>query len=423
MRESGIVHIVGVDLEQGSGQMVVPPKALQKCAAIVGTGRFLELVRDLPRPAGCELVPITPLERTLEIIENHCQQGSDTVVLASGDPLLYGIAKTITQLVGGANTKVYPAVSSVQLAFSRFGICWDDARLISLHGRVERNYLGKILASAKSAVLTDGVHRAEVIAADMCDFLGDQQQRFTVHVAENIGLEDERLFSGTPEQVSREVFGGLAVVIVLKDGGTEGPGTSGNAHKQIPFGLKEEDINHSRGLITKHEIRAAAIHLLQVPKNSILWDVGAGSGSVGLEVARMYRDTLVYAIEKNGEQHQNILANKEKFDLVNLRLIPGDAPESFAGLPAPDRVFIGGSGGNLSDIIRFCNQELAVNGVMIVTAVLEKTRTLAPEFMHQCGLNVETHTIAVTRSSYPGKVEITLNPITIIVGRKQAAKE
>ncbi|WP_419174832.1 precorrin-6y C5,15-methyltransferase (decarboxylating) subunit CbiE [Desulfosediminicola sp.] len=424
MKQQGKIHIVGIDLENAAGEIVIPQSALGNCAAIIGTDRFLKAL-----PSGnslidnCERVAITPLQNALTVACDKQQNGKDAVVLASGDPLLYGIARKLIQLVGIENTTVYPAVSSIQLAFSRFGIPWDDAKFISLHGRTEINYLGKILSSDKSAILTDGSHRAEIIASNICSFLGADQTRFTLHVAENIGLEDERIFSGSPEEVRRESFGSLSVVIVVKnDCNTKNCHTTENNYP-YSFGLREQDIEHSRGLITKHEVRAAALHLLQIPDNSIFWDVGAGSGSVGLEAARMHTDTLVYSIEKNQEQHQNILANREKFGLTNLQLIKGSAPVSLQGLPKPDRIFIGGSGGNLSDIITFCNEALTGQGLMVVTAVLDKTREMAPEIMHKCGLKVDMHTISVTRSSYPERVENSLNPITIIVGRKQARKE
>lgn len=419
-----MVHIVGVDLACGSKKIQIPEAAGTNCAAIIGTNRFLQVVAETANiPDGCELVPISPLDTALNALSSHHESGRGTVLLASGDPLFYGIGRKITRLLGNQYTRFYPAVSSMQLAFSRLGIPWDDAQLLSLHGRTERNYLGKILSSAKTALLTDGHHRAEVIAQRMCSFLGPDQYRFTLHVVENIGLEGERIFSGSLEEAARQKFASLSVVIVVKNSRTDDSNSMSAGSYPYGFGLREQDIEHSRGLITKHEIRAAAIHLLQVPSNSILWDVGAGSGSVGLEAARMHRDALVFAIEKNDEQHSNILANKDKFDLVNLKLVQGAAPSALNGLPAPDRVFIGGSGGNLSDIIHFCNEALTEPGVMIVTAVLEKTRQLAPQIMYDCGLEVEMHTIAVTRQKYPETRETPLNPITIIVGRKQAIKE
>jgi len=424
VKQQGMVHIVGVDLECGSKKIVIPEAAVTNCAAIIGTNRFLQVLTETVKiPDGCELVEISPLDTALAALSTHHENGRDTVILASGDPLFYGIGRKITNLLGTRYTRFYPALSSMQLAFSRLGIPWDDARLLSLHGRTERNYLGKILSSTKTALLTDGHHRAQVIAQEMCEFLGVDQYRFTLHVVENIGGEGERIFSGSPEEAAQHNFASLSVVIVVKNSGMDVSMCVPASRYPYGFGLTEQDIEHSRGLITKHEIRAAALHLLQVPSNSILWDVGAGSGSVGLEAARMHRDALVYAVEKNDEQHRNILANKKKFDLVNLKLVQGAAPSALNDLPAPDRVFIGGSGGNLSDIIRFCNEELPEQGVMIVTAVLEKTRQLAPQIMYDCGLQVELHTIAVTRQKYPETSETPLNPITIIVGRKQPIKE
>jgi precorrin-6Y C5,15-methyltransferase (decarboxylating) len=223
-------------------------------------------------------------------------------------------------------------------------------------------------------------------------------------------MDTERLVAGNLFEIAADQFGSLCCMLVLHKPRHELNGPR--------FGLGEGDICHSRGLITKSEVRAAAIHALGLIPNSILWDVGAGSGSVGLEAARMVPDMLVYAIEKNGEQHRNILNNKSIFDVLNLKLIRGEAPEMLRSLPRPHRIFIGGSGGNLSEIIKVCAAALLPQGRIVVTGVLEKTCKETPALVHGCGFTVNTHRLDVRRNTYPETEEKVFNPITIVVGQK-----
>lgn len=210
--------------------------------------------------------------------------------------------------------------------------------------------------------------------------------------------------------LASEAFGSLCCMILVRH--------RGHTCSQPRFGLSEDDIDHSRGLITKKEVRAAVLHALAIPDNGILWDVGAGSGSIGLEAARLYPDLLVYSVERSTEQHENIQSNKKKYEILNLKLIKGEAPEKLHNLPRPDRVFVGGNGGNLGEIIERSCEQLQDDGRLVVTAVIDKTYKEAPAHMKRCGLRVEMTRIEVTRISYPELHKIVCNPITIIVGYK-----
>lgn len=406
--QHGTLHVIGVDVRNSCS---LPLQVLRECSAVVLSDRFLTTLQRLDADfARYELIPITPLAEATDKIRDRLRTG-DVAVLASGDPLFFGIGRRLIDIFGRKTTRIYPAPSSLQYAFARFGIPWDDFSFVSLHGRNPHNRVGTLLAQARTAVLTDNSNRPDTIAGDLLGFLGDEQSRYTVYVAENLGLDSERLTIGTLNEIADMRCGGLSCMLLVRSGGIA-------TGSQVVFGLKEEDIVHSRGLITKNEVRAAALHALSIPANSILWDIGAGSGSVGLEAARMHRDMLVYSIEKEPEQHLNIQANKEKFDVVNLKLITGEAPRKLAGLPRPHRVFIGGSGGNLAEIIAVCARELQPAGRIVISAVLEKTCGEAPEVLHRCGFTVEMRRIEVQRRHYPEKEATTFNPITIISGEK-----
>lgn len=405
---NGNIHVVGVDVRRNSA---LPEEAIKKSISVVGSSRLVDaLLRSGATLDHCEVLPITPLKDALESIGSRIQEG-DVTVLASGDPLFFGIGRKLIQLFDQKRVKIYPAPSSVQHTFAEFGIPWDDAAFVSLHGRTPENYIGTILSHHKSVVLTDGNNRPEIIANKIGQFLDDRSKKYSLHVAENLGMESEKIVSGSIDEIAQLSFGNLCCMLVVRND-TQSIRLAGS------IGLSEENIIHSRGLITKREVRAAALHALAVEPNSILWDVGAGSGSVGLEAARMSLDTLVFSVEKEEEQQKNILANIAKYDIANMRLIPQSAPTGLYGLPCPNRVFIGGSGGELATIIPICAKQLLPKGRIVVTAVLDKTAKDAPDLLHRAGLTVEMSRIAVERMTYPDQEVTQFNPITIIIGRK-----
>lgn len=403
----GCIQLIGVDLQNSAS---VPVDIVAGCSTIVISARMqTQLTHVLGDFEQEKIISIAPLTEAIDKIQRHLKDG-DVAVIASGDPMFFGIGKRLVEDFGRDAVVVHPALSSIQHAFAQFRINWDDTAVLSLHGRSERNFVGKLLSRHKTVLLTDAKMRPEVIAASLIDFLEDTRY-FTAYVAENIGMVGERFISGTLQEIASAEFGNLCCMILVR---------KSNQQPGLPsFGLTEDDITHSRGLITKREVRAAVLHSLAIPENGILWDVGAGSGSIGLEAARLFPELLVYSVEKSEEQHENILRNKSRYDTCNLKLIKGAAPEKLHGLPRPDRVFIGGNGGNLEQIIQLSNEQLQQGGRLVVTAVIDKTYKEAPEYMFKCGLDVEMSRIEVTRLSYPDRQEQSFNPITIIVGHKR----
>ena len=186
----------------------------------------------------------------------------------------------------------------------------------------------------------------------------------------------------------------------------------------IRFGLGEEEIQHSRGLITKSEVRAATLHQLRLPESGVLWDIGGGSGSVSLEAARLCPELSIYTIEKNPEGQANIQANMRSFGAYTMRLVCGEAPEALADLPDPHRIFVGGSGKRLPEILEAAGARLVPGGRIVVNAVLAQTETTALASLQRLGLRVASSTLAVTRRSCADGESRVFNPITLITGDK-----
>jgi precorrin-6Y C5,15-methyltransferase (decarboxylating) len=379
------------------------------------------ILDDLPT---VRLIPIAPVQDALQQAAHFLTEG-DVVVLATGDPLFFGIGRTLLQFFGPDRIVIHPALSSMQLAFSRFKIPWDDAKFLSLHGREIHNLTATaipgshgirasmpvaaaILIHDKVFLFTDRTSSPDRIAGSLLTECGSGiNTEYVVHVAENIGLDNEQLHTGTLSEIAEQTFGPLNVMILIKRSA---------AHPIPCFGLTEDEITHSRGLITKNEVRAASLHALRLPRHGVLWDVGAGSGSVGLEAARLFPELQVMAVERDEEQVKNIQKNRERFQAWNLKLFHGSALEVLKDLPAPDRVFIGGSGGQLRDIIDHVAERLRPGGRIVVNAVLEKTVQEAPTYLHAQGLEVTLSEIRVTRRRYPQAMD---GPVSRAPGKVQ----
>ena len=185
------------------------------------------------------------------------------------------------------------------------------------------------------------------------------------------------------------------------------------------FGLKESEIEHSKGLITKDEVRAVTLHKLRLPQQGVFWDIGAGSGSVSIEASRLCPGLKVFAIEKNEERLNCIDENKSKFSAMNIDIVQGEAPGAFEGLPAPDRVFVGGSGGSLDDIISSINGKMH-SGIIIINAATLETLNEAVQCLEKKGFSVDVCEVSVSRSKMIGRKRhmSALNPIFIIAGEK-----
>lgn len=403
------IYVVGIASENLPELQQLPAEVLADCKLFISAEKHHHTLQSYNRA----IKPVTPLQDTLHNIKETLAVGN-IIVLGSGDPLFYGIGSTLLKSLAQERLVFYPTLSSIQRASALFKTSWHDANIISLHGRNHPHLPSLFLSKHKSLVLTDGTNTPIKIAGDILDYLtlieaeelaGDIQ----CMVAENIGTEKENLFIGSlAETQAKAEFSPLNVFCLI------------NQNEQNPhniFGLSEQDIQHSRGLITKSEVRAASIHSLCLPKTGVLWDIGGGSGSISIEAARIAPELIIYCVEHKEEEITNIKANIRRFGCYNIIPIHGNAAEKMADLPAPDRVFVGGSGGRLEEIITTSAEKLPQNGRIVVNSVLEKTARQAPIFMRANNLEVASSTVSVCRNKGAAD-EQQLNPITITTGVK-----
>jgi precorrin-6Y C5,15-methyltransferase (decarboxylating) len=387
---------------------------------------------------------INNIDGTIDFMKSalHDDGTSVTTLLASGDPLFYGIGRRVLEEIGKDMVEIIPELSSVQLAFACIKEPWDDALLISLHGGPDPNRRRKLeyrlqdlpsllAVRYKIAILTDKVNNPTVIAQTLLDAQRQSEHidsALKLYVCEKLGYPDEKITGGTASEIASQSFADPNVVIIIRATKHQELGKSEIVPHDNPeirtsfdsrFGLTENAIIHSRGLITKDEVRAVALHKLQLPETGVFWDIGAGSGSVSLEAARLFPGLSVFAIERDEEQINNITANRERFQVPNTTILHGPAPEALTGLPSPDRVFIGGSGGSIGAIIEMSGNRMK-SGIIVVNAATVETLNLAAEALRRAHYSVEVCQISVSRMKAIGDGHFfsALNPVFVIKGEK-----
>ncbi|MBI5049476.1 MAG: precorrin-6y C5,15-methyltransferase (decarboxylating) subunit CbiE [Nitrospirae bacterium] len=351
------------------------------------------------------------------------------VLLASGDPMFFGIGKRIVNEFGKNKAEILPDLSSVQAAFSKIKTPWSDAFFISLHGGPNPKKRRKLEYEIrdiplllekhnKIAILTDKVNNPSVIAKVLTS-------KLKMYVCEKLGYPDEKITRGTPEKIAEMSFRDPNIVILRNIPPTlpsplreEGEERGKVLASDLKFGLKESEFSHSRGLITKDEVRASTIHKLRLPQKGVFWDIGAGSGSVSIESAKLCPGLKIFAVERDKKQTENIRKNLKKFKIINIKIINGEAPLALRNLPAPDRVFIGGSGGRLKEVIDFIAKTPVK--IIIINAVTIETLNLALTCLEKKGFKVETSEVSISRTKIIGEKKHmnALNPVFIITGER-----
>ena len=308
-------------------------------------------------------------------------QGGPVVVLASGDPGFFGIVRLLAQRFGAEALRVIPAVPSVALAFARAGISWDDALTVSAHGREPRRAVNACRAHPKVAVLTS----PDFGPADLAGELGGLDRAFVV--AEKLGEAGERVFRGDAAEVSATEWEDPNVVLVLDEKrGRKGRGwISSGVGSLGRWALPEDEFEHRSGMITKSHTRALVLSRLGPGPGDLVWDVGAGSGSVAIECARL--GAAAIAIERDPESCARLRRNAERHG-VDVPVVEGEAPEALQDLPEPDAVFVGGTGGSFEEIVKLC----AVRARRSVVLTLVGLERVAPagKVLEDCGLEVES---------------------------------
>lgn len=366
------IQVVGIGLDGREG---LSPKLLQiidQAALLVGSPRHLSYFPD----GLAETWVLGDLKATLDRLRQRLDaaQPGIAVVLASGDPLFFGLGRLLLDHLPAESLTFHPHLSAVQLAFSRLKLPWQGATLISAHGRSTEELTTALRrGDALIAVLTDPAHNPAVLGQLILTLGLPNSYRLTV--CENLGDDTETIHHLTPETTAGKTFAALNVV-VLQRHHAEGLDT-----ENLPLiGLPDRafaTFSDRPGLITKRDIRIQILADLDPKPEQVIWDVGAGTGSVSVEINRLCPTAQAYAIEKTAAGHGLIQQNQRRLGNANLHPIYGAAPEALSNLPDPDRIFIGGSGGHLTEILDLAAQRLRPQGrIVLALATLEHTSTV-----------------------------------------------
>jgi precorrin-6Y C5,15-methyltransferase (decarboxylating) len=376
---------------------------------VVRGGEVLAGGRELLQPfrdTGAELLPLrTPLSEWIGEIVSRLEQGSRVVVLADGDPLFYGIGTRLCRELGRDAVRVHPGVSVLQAAAARLGLPWRDIATVSLHGREDLLPLRRALAQSELiGVYTDPENTPARIAAFLRR-IGAAD--FRVHVLENLFRDREHIAAYSPEQASEWSFDEPNFVLLER---TRPPRVT------LTPGMPEESLERQHGLISKPEVRLAALGRLRLESDHTLWDIGAGSGSLALEASLFIREGRILAVERDEARLAQIENNIANTGAFGVEAVQGAAPGCFAHLPDPDRIFLGGGAGQGAELLDPAWSRLRPGGRLVASLVLLGSLQALLEWAKSMGLEPELTQIQVSRSA-PIREDIRLaarNPVFLL---------
>jgi len=402
----GKVYVVGAGVEGQEGFSVRALELAESAEILFGGERQLDLFPDF------EGEKVTIGDNLAEVVEKIEKTDRRVVVLASGDPLFFGIGRYLLRNLTDEEIEFIPNVTSVQYAFAKIREPWDDAVFVSAHGRGLPGAVDRIVANDKVAVLTDEKNTPAAIAREM---IARGRDGYAAWLCENLGAEDEKITPTDVKGLLEIEAAPLNVLILIKEYEAGGVGTTPT------LGIPDEEFATSKKLITKEEVRVVTLAKLKLRHDMTLWDIGAGSGSVSIEADNLLPNGRVFAVERNPQCVGFIKENLQKFNSRHVTLVEDEAPSCLDDLPDPDRVFIGGSGGNLWDILEGVDGRLPAGGRVVLNAVTLDTLTAANEFFDNAGYQVEVTSINVarTRPLTDYKMFEAYNPVYIIAAVKE----
>ncbi|WP_461201038.1 precorrin-6y C5,15-methyltransferase (decarboxylating) subunit CbiE [Anoxybacillus sp. TBDG-1] len=394
------MKLIGIGADGKASLPSLYKQWIDESERLIGGERQLSFFPDY---TGEKIVIRNNVSSLVSILTNEPKR---TVVLASGDPLFYGIGSYLAKKVPIA---VYPSVSSLQWAFAKIGESWHDAYVVSLHGRTIKGLAQRIDGKEKVAILTDETNDPPAIASYLLSYGMTEYEAF---VGENLGGENERCRLLTLKEMKEASFSPLNIVVLRRV--NRGPSWT--------FGIDDEEFlqrKPEKGLITKKEVRVLSLQALRLHEKSVVWDIGTCTGSVAIEAAKIAREGAVFAMEKNALDIEICQKNMKKFR-ADFTLVHGRAPEGLAQFPDPNAIFIGGTSGRLRDIIDVCCARLKKDGRIVINAVTIETLYEAIDALRHHGYDVDILLAQFSRSK--PILQLTrfdsLNPIYIISARK-----
>lgn len=370
---------------------------INKVPVVAGGKRLLEMFADDSHEQ--IIIGAHALDTVKDIVKRS--EREDIAVLASGDALFHGIAGTIAKETD--KYTVIPNITAFQALCAKLKQSWSDFELFSIHGSKAVVPWRKILSAGQVIIYCDNCLPAHAVAAKLIVKYPAASARKAVSCAD-LGMENESINSGTLKELSEQDTAGLSILMLLS--------SDSNMLPALPLGLDDSHYEHEKHLITHPETRAVILSKLRL-RGGVMWDIGAGSGSVGIEAAGICKGLTVYAVEKSPDRVKNIIDNEEAEGLGNHHTISGNILEKLASLPDPDIVFIGGGGKDIKEIVSGAFERLNEKGRIVVSAVtLETITSLNSMFKESLA---EVVSVGISRSKAAGNLTMMKaeNQITI----------
>ena len=398
--------IVGIGPGSADYFMPAARKKMQNAHTVIAARRILPMLQEVCGESSAQFTPMGKIKDTFVLIDELLNQDKDVALVVSGDPLMYSLYKTICndEISETWNMEIIPGIGSLQMLGAAFGETMEDAQIVSVHGRKKTpgSVALCVTENPKVFFLCSKEQGPGWLSQIMLDYHLDD---VTVYAGANLSYEDQMLVSGTPAEMVQGEYPSLCVAMIKNSN-----------PKQVvrPCFLSDVDFERGKTPMTKEEIRVLILHKMKLHPDDVVWDIGAGTGSISIECARQVPFGEVHSVERDEAAIGLIEKNKEKFGTDHLVVYHGDAAEQVKNLPMPDKVFIGGSGGKLEqimDTIAAFHNHIRVT----VSAVTLETIAEANEILGKYDPDYDVIQATVGRGRKIGSYHImdTNNPVMI----------
>lgn len=399
------VNIVGIG--PGNPELLTGAaiKAIKESNILIGDKRMLAAFAEADKK-------IYDTIKTADIVEIAASANPEKDVLAvlvSGDVGFFSLAKTISGKLPECECVRYCGISSLVYFAAKLQLSWDDAKIVSMHGR-KQNLVATVAENKKVFSLTGGEHTPQMLCAQLCEHGLDDVQ---VYVGENLSYPEEKITVGTAAEISKQNFPSLSVMMVINEQAAK--------YQPVVHGLADELFTRSKVPMTKQEVRSVSMSKLMPKATDKIYDIGAGTGSCSVELALLANKGQVWAFERNPEAVALIHKNKDLFGIENLEVIAGEALENIKNMPAPDCVFVGGSGGDLCEMLDIIYAKNSDCRVVINAITIETLAEVADYYKKHQDYSLEIVNVCVARSRKLGSYNLMMaqNPVYVMTALKK----
>ena len=397
------VVIAGIGPGAEAQMTMALAEACEQADVLIGAGRMIKAVEKYQKPMLAEYSP----EKIYSYLKEHPEY-EKIVLLQSGDVGFYSGAKKLQAVLADDadfSIRVEPGISSLVYFCAKIGVSWEDAAFVSLHGQ-RCNFLETVRRNRKTLAIAGGKGSVREICQTLSSYGWDQ---IVLHVGMDLSYPEERIVTGTPSDLVKMEFAPLAVLLL------ENP----DPEPEFTSGMADEAFLRDKVPMTKREVRTASLSHLQLSSDSVVYDIGAGTGSVSIEMALQAAQGKVYAIEKNPVAVALLQENKKKFAVDHLEIIEGTAPEALEDLPVPTHAFIGGSAGNLKEILELLLRKNPKIRVVLNTVTVETLSEAASCFRELAFEEPEIVCLQASHAKKAGRSHLMIaqNPVYIFTAK------